>query len=103
MQNITTIIDATAVVAVINANSAVVAASVRGVARMLKERLEFGLFGKHHPGPPIHPGKRGYQSASRLNLQQRWLRCWQMDDRSGRCSRSMSRSLGLSLALSGVQ
>jgi len=102
MQNITTIIDATAVVAVINANTTVVAASVRGVARMLKERLEFGLFGKHHPCPPAHPGKRGYQPASALMLQQHWLRCWQMDGRSGRCSRSMSSSIGR-LVLCGIQ
>lgn len=51
MLNVTTIIDAKAVVAVINANITVVAACVRGVARKLKKRLDPGFFGKsfHHP------------------------------------------------------
>ncbi len=50
LNNITTIVKANTVLAVLNANIAVVAARIDVVAPVLSKRLDYWLFSKHRPG-----------------------------------------------------
>lgn len=60
MLNTTTMIDAATVLAAIDAKATVVAARIRVVASVLKKRLAFWLFSKHHQGQ--HPQTPPYYS-----------------------------------------
>jgi len=62
LNNITTIVDANTVLAVLNAKIAVVAVRVCDVAPVLSKRLDYWLFSKHRPDhevrccPPCYRG-----------------------------------------------
>lgn len=82
MLNITTMTEATTVLAAINAKIAVVAARVRGVARPLGKRLDFWLFSKHphgydHPEPAYCGDMPQYACCSKQAELPSGRSCWQ--------------------------